>query len=216
MLPRLHTKQKFLQGESWSTRPSSFAAPHLPSANTHEVIGDEATLVREMCTSGGLRPQPSADQLRRFVEKVAVLDPYVTAVEITEQLAGEGSWQSKIRALCALCAVAEAAGAAGAAQGVTTLASVFGDNPESVRALCQHSQVRLPSFVLRIALGHRRFEPLQCSCLCGSRHVYLEILSIATAHLGETQPCCLAAWCSVLRRTWALYDHVPSVIMSRP
>lgn len=138
-----NTTHPCVQGESWSTTPANPPTPHLPSANTHDVIGDEASLVRDMCTSGGLRPQPSPDQLCRFVEKVAVLDAYVAAVELTDHLSDEGiSWQSKFRALCALCAVADASRVSGAAPPVVTLTGVFHDNPSSIQALCHHAQVR--------------------------------------------------------------------------
>lgn len=49
-------------------------APAHPSGRVGSGVGDEAHLVDDMCTPGGLRAQPDREDLRHFVESAASLD----------------------------------------------------------------------------------------------------------------------------------------------
>ena len=62
--------------------PSAYTPHHTPahpSGRMGSGAGDEAHLVDDMCTPGGLRAQPDREDLRLFVESAASLNGTVVA-----------------------------------------------------------------------------------------------------------------------------------------
>lgn len=124
-------------------------------SESRATVGSERSVVQSLCgTAGGLRPQPSAEQLRTFLQQAAALDPETIALELSQQLVAQ-TWQSRVRALAAIQAAAEAVAASGGdhplALAVASLASV----PETFDGVLTHSNptVRQAARSCAAALG---------------------------------------------------------------
>lgn len=123
---------------STSTRSYSQASP---SGRT----GDEAQLVNDMCTPGGLRAQPDREDLRLFVENAASLNG-TTVAELLQAKMEKASWQEVLRALCALEAVISQGSSAACGE----IAVHFQANAEVVRNAMKSPQASVRQCAIRV------------------------------------------------------------------
>jgi hypothetical protein len=127
----------------------------LAASGPRPSIGTESSVVHELCSSaGGMRPQPTPEQLRVFVQQASQLDPETIALELSQQLVGP-AWQTRVRACSAIQAAAEAVSKSGGdhplALAIATLASM----PETFDSVLTHSNpaVRQAACACAAALG---------------------------------------------------------------
>ncbi|GIL73671.1 hypothetical protein Vretimale_5445 [Volvox reticuliferus] len=127
-----------------------YTAPAVVAAG---VLGSEAQLVDGICTPGGLRLAPDAEDLRRFVEAAGNLDGIKLAELLREKMDGSGQWQQQLRAMYAL----EAVLVQGASQACGEVAVMFQSDPGPLQAATGHTQPAVrerASRVLKLLLGN--------------------------------------------------------------
>lgn len=107
--------------------------------------GDEAHLVDDMCTPGGLRAQPDREDLRLFVENAASLNG-TTIAESLQAKMESGSWQEMLRALCAVEAVISQGSSAACGE----IAVHFQANAEVVRIAMKSPQASVRQCAMRV------------------------------------------------------------------
>ncbi|MEW5297566.1 MAG: hypothetical protein WDW36_000769 [Sanguina aurantia] len=95
----------------------------------------EQAVVDAMCTPGGMRVAPEAQDLRQFVESVSGMDGLRVAELLRDKMTGP-SWQSLLRALYALEAVLEQ----GMTQSCGEIAVMFQSDNSPVQAALHHTQ----------------------------------------------------------------------------
>ncbi|KAL6764886.1 hypothetical protein V8C86DRAFT_1215418 [Haematococcus lacustris] len=93
------------------------------------VLGTEEALVDDISTAGGVRPAPSEQDLRQFVEAASSMDGLRIAELMMKKLASP-QWLVVLRTLCAL----EAVLAQGLTQACGEIAVMFQSDPGAVRA----------------------------------------------------------------------------------
>uniref|UniRef100_A0A7S1KUD6 ENTH domain-containing protein n=1 Tax=Percolomonas cosmopolitus TaxID=63605 RepID=A0A7S1KUD6_9EUKA len=64
--------------------------------------GYEAKVVEELCSSNGVRVQPTRQELRLFSQKCANLNGARLAAQLDERLTGKQKWQTRLKSLCAI------------------------------------------------------------------------------------------------------------------
>ena len=85
---------------SESTREGSL--PSTNKAQLHAMVGsEEGRIVNEITAPGGVRPQPTREELSNFVNVAVSVDSTVVANGLGEKL-GESQWQVKLKSLCAM------------------------------------------------------------------------------------------------------------------
>jgi hypothetical protein len=110
--------------------PSPSTAVADSGAALRGAIGDEASVVAQLCASpGGLRSQPTQEQLDAFVRHAAQLDGDLIAVELTHQVV-HASWQTRVRALAGVAALARRARSSGSASSLQSAAEALQSVPE--------------------------------------------------------------------------------------
>ncbi|KAL0023681.1 hypothetical protein WJX79_000942 [Trebouxia sp. C0005] len=107
--------------------------------------GDEAHLVDDMCTPGGLRAQPDREDLRLFVENAASLNG-TTVAELLQAKMERGSWQEVLRALCAVEAVVSQGSSAACGE----IAVHFQANADVVRGAMKSPQASVRQCAMRV------------------------------------------------------------------
>ncbi|KAL3140272.1 hypothetical protein ABBQ38_004540 [Trebouxia sp. C0009 RCD-2024] len=120
-------------------------APAHPSGRVGSGVGDEAHLVDDMCTPGGLRAQPDREDLRQFVESAASLSGTAVAELLQAKMEG-GSWQEVLRALCALEAVISQGSSAACGE----IAVHFQANAGVVRTVMKSPQASVRMCAMRV------------------------------------------------------------------
>ncbi|GFR49633.1 hypothetical protein Agub_g11706 [Astrephomene gubernaculifera] len=126
-----------------------YSAPPVAAA---EVLGSEEQLVDGICTPGGLRLAPDAEDLRRFVEAVGSLDGLKVGELLHDKMDGSAPWQQLLRALFAV----EAVLLQGATQACGEIAVMFQSDPTPVQAAASHPQAPVrerAARVLKLLLG---------------------------------------------------------------
>ncbi|DBA95962.1 TPA: hypothetical protein ACH3X1_001480 [Trebouxia sp. C0004] len=116
-----------------------------PQASPSGRSGDEAHLVDDMCTPGGLRAQPDREDLRLFVENAASLNG-TTVAELLQTKMESGSWQEVLRALCAVEAVISQGSSAACGE----IAVHFQANAEVVRNAMKSPQASVRQCAMRV------------------------------------------------------------------
>lgn len=104
--------------------------------------------------AGGVRPQPTPEQLRSFVQQASTLDPESIALELSQQLVAQ-AWQSRVRALAAIQATAEAVTASGGDHALALTVASLASVPETFDGVLTHSNpaVRQAARSCAAALG---------------------------------------------------------------
>eukprot|EP01026_Neomeris_dumetosa_P020927 TRINITY_DN1847_c0_g1_i5.p1 TRINITY_DN1847_c0_g1~~TRINITY_DN1847_c0_g1_i5.p1 ORF type:complete len:447 (-),score=38.86 TRINITY_DN1847_c0_g1_i5:276-1616(-) len=113
--------------------PGSFSFRNDPD-KAAQTLGSEQQIVDEICTPGGIRPAPSNEDLRKFVEKVSILEGEKVGIHLENKLA-DPNWQVKLRALHVLEALVNMGGTESCFMAVQH----FIRNPESLEK-CQDNQ----------------------------------------------------------------------------
>ncbi|DBA99312.1 hypothetical protein WJX82_003226 [Trebouxia sp. C0006] len=116
-----------------------------PQARPSGRSGDEAHLVDDMCTPGGLRAQPDREDLRLFVENAASLNG-TTVAELLQAKMESGSWQEVLRALCAVEAVISQGSSAACGE----IAVHFQANADVVRSAMKSPQASVRQCAMRV------------------------------------------------------------------
>ncbi|CAL8466715.1 g6251 [Coccomyxa elongata] len=111
---------------------SSSSAPQLAASNDGD---EEVRLVDGICAVGGVRAQPSREDLRLFVEKIASLNGTRVA-ELLRAKMEDASWQTVLRALSAVEAVVQQGSTAACGE----VAVHFQADPEPVRRAAASAQ----------------------------------------------------------------------------
>ena len=107
--------------------------------SVHSAAGTESAVVQELCGgASGLRPHPTPEQLRIFVQKAALLDAETLALELSQQLVND-KWQVRVRALAAIKAAAEAVSASGGDHPLALAVATLASTPETFDSVLAHS-----------------------------------------------------------------------------
>lgn len=140
-----YTRPSLPQDPQSSHSPTPIYGQSYSQASPSGRSADEAHLVNDMCTPGGLRAQPDREDLRLFVENAASLNG-TTVAELLQAKMESGSWQEVLRALCAVEAVISQGSSAACGE----IAVHFQANAEVVRSAMKSPQASVRQCAMRV------------------------------------------------------------------
>ena len=124
-------------------------------AHSASAAGSEAVVVEALCAgAGGMRPQPTQEQLRTFLQQAAHLDAETLALVLSQQLVSP-AWQTRVRALAAIQAAAEAVSSSGGDHPFALVVASFASMPETFDGVLTHANpaVRQAARSCAVSLG---------------------------------------------------------------
>jgi hypothetical protein len=109
-----------------------------PSSSASAHVTTQTSVVGDLCTDGGgLRPQPTPEQLRTFVQRASRIDPLELAMQLSQQLVST-SWQTRVRALAGIQAAAEAVSSSGGDHALAMAVASLASMPETFDSVLTH------------------------------------------------------------------------------